>query len=80
MQQEKVHVRLLLIAGVVLLWMLCIFGRVAYLQLFLHSDYLAKASRQQRRTLPARGHIGGTEIAYSGDPCAYRNYGWVADL
>jgi cell division protein FtsI (penicillin-binding protein 3) len=60
MQQEKVHVRLLLIAGVALLWMLCVFGRVAYLQLFLHSDYLAKASRQQRRTLevtPKRGAI-----------------------
>jgi cell division protein FtsI (penicillin-binding protein 3) len=60
MQQDKVHVRLLLIAGVVLLWMLCVFGRVAYLQLFLHSDYLAKASRQQRRTLeitPKRGAI-----------------------
>jgi len=60
MQQEKVHVRLLLIAGVVLLWMMCVFGRVAYLQLFLHSDYLAKASRQQRRTLeitPKRGAI-----------------------
>jgi cell division protein FtsI (penicillin-binding protein 3) len=60
MQQEKIHVRLLLIAGVALLWMLCVFGRVAYLQLFLHSDYLAKASRQQRRTLeitPKRGAI-----------------------
>ena len=44
--QDKVHGRLLLIAGVALLWMLCVFGRVAYLQLFLHSDYLAKASRQ----------------------------------
>jgi cell division protein FtsI (penicillin-binding protein 3) len=58
--QDKVHARLLLIAGVALLWMLCVFGRVAYLQLFLHSDYLAKASRQQRRTLeitPKRGAI-----------------------
>ena len=60
MEQEKVHVRLLLLAGFVLFWMTAIFGRVAYLQLFLHSDYLSRASRQQRHTIdiyPKRGVI-----------------------
>jgi cell division protein FtsI (penicillin-binding protein 3) len=60
MEQEKVHVRLLLLAGVALFWMTAVFGRVAYLQLFRHGDYLAKATRQQRRTIeitPKRGAI-----------------------
>jgi cell division protein FtsI (penicillin-binding protein 3) len=60
MEQEKVHVRLLILAGFLLLWMTAVFGRVAYLQLFLHSDYLARAARQQRHTIdiyPKRGVI-----------------------
>ena len=60
MEQEKVHVRLLILAGVALFWMTAVFGRVAYLQLFRHGDYLAKAMRQQRRTIeitPKRGTI-----------------------
>jgi len=60
MEQEKVHVRLLVIAGVAFLWMTAVFGRVAYLELFRHSDYLARATRQQRRTIeisPKRGAI-----------------------
>ncbi len=60
MQQNKVEVRLLILAGVALFWMLAVFGRLTYLQLFLHSDYLTRASRQQRRTLditPKRGAI-----------------------
>lgn len=60
MEQEKVHVRLLILAGVALFWMSAVFGRVAYLQLFRHGDYLARAMRQQRRTLeitPKRGII-----------------------
>jgi cell division protein FtsI (penicillin-binding protein 3) len=60
MEQEKVHVRLLILAGVALFWMAAIFGRVAYLQLFCHSEYLARAGRQQRRTIeitPKRGAI-----------------------
>ena len=60
MEQEKVHVRLLILAGVALFWILAVFGRVAYLQLFCHSEYLAKAQRQQRRTIeitPKRGSI-----------------------
>ena len=60
MEQEKVHARLLILAGVALLWMLAVVGRVTYLQLFRHSDYLARAMRQQRRTIeitPKRGII-----------------------
>lgn len=60
MEQEKVHVRLLILAGFALFWMMAIFGRVAYLQLFCHSEYLQRAARQQRHTIdiyPKRGVI-----------------------
>jgi cell division protein FtsI (penicillin-binding protein 3) len=60
MEQEKVHARLLILAGVALFWMTAVFGRVTYLQLFRHGDYMARAMRQQRRTIeitPKRGII-----------------------
>src|SRR6201998_710289 len=60
MEQEKVHVRLLILAVFVLFWMTAVFGRVAYLQLFRHSDYLSLAARQQRHAIdiyPKRGAI-----------------------
>ena len=60
MQEEKLHVRLLIVAGVALLWMTAVFGRLGYLQLARHSDYLARAQRQQQRTIeitPKRGTI-----------------------
>src|SRR5713226_5053720 len=60
MQQDRVHVRLLIIAGVALLWITAVFGRLSYLQLFRHSEYLARAQRQQQRTIeitPKRGAI-----------------------
>jgi cell division protein FtsI (penicillin-binding protein 3) len=60
MEQEKVHVRLLFLAGFVLFWMSAVFGRVAYLQLFRHSEYLTRAARQQRHIVdiyPKRGVI-----------------------
>ena len=60
MQQDKVHARLLILAAVALFWMTAVFGRVAYLQLFRHGDYLARAARQQRRVMeitPKRGAI-----------------------
>jgi cell division protein FtsI/penicillin-binding protein 2 len=60
MQEEKVHVRLLIVAGVALFWMTAVFGRLGYLQLIRHSDYLARAQRQQQRTIeitPKRGAI-----------------------
>jgi len=60
MQEEKIHVRLLIVAGVALLWMTAVFGRLGYLQLIRHSDYLVRAQRQQQRTIeitPKRGAI-----------------------
>jgi cell division protein FtsI (penicillin-binding protein 3) len=60
MEQEKVHVRLLIVAGIALFWMAAIFGRAAYLQLFRHSEYLSRASKQQRKKIdiaPKRGVI-----------------------
>ena len=60
MEQEKVHVRLLILAGVAFLWMTAVFGRLTYLQLIRHSEYMSRAMRQQRRTIeidPKRGTI-----------------------
>src|SRR5208282_5898928 len=60
MQQDRVHVRLLVIAGVALLWMGSVFIRLTYLQLYRHSEYLSRALRQQQRTFeitPERGAI-----------------------
>src|SRR5258706_12686341 len=60
MQEEKVHVRLLIVAGVALLWMTAVFGRLGYLQLVRHSEYFDRAQRQQQRTIeihPRRGAI-----------------------
>src|SRR5271165_5748812 len=60
MQQNKVHLRILILAALALLWMTGIFGRLAYLQLARHSEYMSRAMRQQRRTLeitPKRGAI-----------------------
>lgn len=60
MQQDRLHVRLLILAGVALLWMGGVFGRLTYLQLFRHSEYMARALRQQQRTYeitPERGAI-----------------------
>jgi cell division protein FtsI (penicillin-binding protein 3) len=60
MQQDRAHVRLLIIAGVAFLWMGMVFVRLSYLQLFCHSEYLARAQRQQQRTIeitPKRGTI-----------------------
>ena len=52
--------RLLTVAGVALLWLSAVFCRLADLQLFRHSEYLARAHRQQQRTIeitPKRGSI-----------------------
>ncbi len=60
MEQEKVHVRLLILAGVAFLWMTAVFGRLSYLQLLRHTHYVTLALRQQRRTIevdPKRGTI-----------------------
>jgi cell division protein FtsI (penicillin-binding protein 3) len=60
MEQEKVHVRLLILAGVAFLWMTAVFGRLTYLQLIRHTEYMSQATRQQRHTIdiyPKRGAI-----------------------
>jgi cell division protein FtsI (penicillin-binding protein 3) len=52
--------RLLIVAGAALLWITAVFGRLSYLQLVRHSDYLARAQRQQQRSFditPKRGVI-----------------------
>ena len=51
---------MLMVAGVALLWATAVFGRLSYLQLFAHGEYLARAQRQQQRTIeitPKRGII-----------------------
>ena len=60
MQQNRVQLRLLIIAGFVALWMGAVFARLGFLQLVEHADYLARAHRQQQRTIeitPKRGTI-----------------------
>src|SRR3954451_19061925 len=60
MRHKRVHVRLLVVAGVALLWTTAVFARLSYLQLIRHSEYLARAQRQQQRTVeitPRRGII-----------------------
>ncbi len=52
--------RLLMVAGVILACIIAVLGRLGYLQLFCHSEYLAHAARQQQRTIeitPKRGSI-----------------------
>ena len=49
-----------MVAGVALLWTSAVFCRLSYLQLFKHGEYLARAQRQQQRTIeitPKRGII-----------------------
>ena len=49
-----------MVAGVALLWTTGVFGRLSYLQLIKYGEYLARAQRQQQRTIeitPRRGII-----------------------
>jgi len=51
---------LLIVAGVALLWVTAVSGRLGYLQLYRHRDYLLRAQRQQQRLIeisPKRGAI-----------------------
>src|SRR5437899_7281002 len=60
MSQDRAHVRLVIIVGVALIWMAAVFGRLGYLQLFRHSEFMARAQRQQQRVIeitPKRGAI-----------------------
>src|SRR5690242_19395325 len=52
--------RLLIVASLMLLCIVAVLGRLGYLQLFRHSEYLGRATRQQQRTIeitPRRGSI-----------------------
>jgi cell division protein FtsI (penicillin-binding protein 3) len=60
MRHNRAHVRLLIVAGVALLWCTAVVGRLAYLQLVRHAEYMTRAQRQQQRTIeitPKRGVI-----------------------
>src|SRR5260370_31299262 len=48
MALRRTRLRLLIVASLAALWMVAAAGRLAYLQLFCYSDYLARALRQQR--------------------------------
>jgi len=51
---------LLIVVGVALLWATAVFGRLGYLQLYRHRDYLLRAQHQQQRIIeisPKRGAI-----------------------
>jgi cell division protein FtsI (penicillin-binding protein 3) len=57
---RKTVKRLVIVAGLALLWSAAVVGRLGYLQLVRHGDYLARALRQQQRTIditPQRGTI-----------------------
>jgi cell division protein FtsI (penicillin-binding protein 3) len=57
---DKTANRLLIVSCLTLLFMSAVFGRLGYLQLFRHSEYLAKAQRQQQHVIeitPKRGAI-----------------------
>jgi cell division protein FtsI (penicillin-binding protein 3) len=56
----KVAKRLVIVAGIAALWSVAVVGRLGYLQLVRHGEYLARAMRQQQRTVeitPQRGTI-----------------------
>jgi cell division protein FtsI (penicillin-binding protein 3) len=60
MQPERAQARLTILAGVALIWVAAVAGRLTYLQLFRHADYLTRAQHQQQRTIeitPKRGAI-----------------------
>src|SRR5438128_10626124 len=60
MRENRVQLRLLIIAGCVVLWMTAVFCRLGYLQLIEHGEYLDRAQRQQQRVIeitPKRGAI-----------------------
>jgi cell division protein FtsI (penicillin-binding protein 3) len=52
--------RMLIVAGLALLWMVAVFARLGYLQLIRHSEFMARAQRQQQHIIeitPKRGAI-----------------------
>lgn len=71
MEQRSPRVRWLVICLLAVVWIGAVLGRLTYLQLLRHHEYLAKAQRQQQRvreTTPRRGSIfdrNGRELAVS---------------
>src|SRR5438105_970920 len=63
--------RVLIFAGILILWLAAICGRLVYLQIFHYGDFVQRAARQQQRTIevaPSRGVIydrNGHELAMS---------------
>lgn len=71
MAQSSPRLRLFVVLGFALVWMLAVVARLSYLQLFHYRDYLERADRQQERIIevsPMRGPIydrNGRELAMS---------------
>jgi len=60
MQWRSPRARLLIVAGIVVLWMGAAVARLAYLQLICYSEYYSRAERQQQRSVeisPRRGIV-----------------------
>jgi cell division protein FtsI (penicillin-binding protein 3) len=52
--------RLVIVSSIILICIVAVFSRLVYIQLICHSEYLARAARQQQRTIeitPKRGSI-----------------------
>jgi cell division protein FtsI/penicillin-binding protein 2 len=93
MEQRNPRLRWLVVCVVAVVWMAAVMGRLAYVQLFCYSEYLAKAQRQQERIFeisPKRGTIfdrKGRELAVSlpmdslfGDPAEITDVDMVGRL
>ena len=93
MEQRNPRLRWLVVWVLAVVWMAAILGRLAYVQLFCYSEYLAKAQRQQERIFeisPKRGTIydrKGRELAVSlpmdsvfGDPAEITDVEMVGRL
>jgi len=93
MEQRNPRLRWLIVWVVAVVWMAAVLGRLAYVQLFCYSEYLAKAQRQQERIFeisPKRGTIydrKGRELAVSlpmdslfGDPAEITDVDMVGRL
>lgn len=71
MAQSSPRLRLLIVFGLAVVWMLAVVGRLSYLQLFRYRSYLERANNQQERIIqvsPMRGPIydrNGRELAMS---------------
>src|SRR5262249_1550 len=50
--------RLYLFAGLLVLWMVVIFVRLVYLEIFRYGDFVVRAQRQQQRTIEVASRRG----------------------